>query len=220
MSPDYFRQPVTTMTENQLARRHRLTDAVIEIVSRSGPETLQMREVAERSGVALGTAYRYFASKDHLLAAAWEDWHRRLTERVMSEAGLDRRQGPNSCETVVAFVRREMRAFQHNPNFARLAVRLEASADPFVSETLIRIGEENQRVMRALMADVPEEIARPAHVAISSTLSGVLTAWTTGRTTIVEALRTLEEVTRLVLRDDQSPPFREDGSPARARWRA
>jgi TetR/AcrR family transcriptional regulator, cholesterol catabolism regulator len=206
VSHDFFPQPVGIMTGNQLARRRKLTDTVIEIVSERGPENLQMREVAERSGVALGTAYRYFTSKDHLLAAAWADWHQRLTERVMAD--IARRNGSSrdgkvtsTCERVLAFVQREMRAFQHNPNFARLVVRLETSADPFVSETLVVLSEENQRVMEALMSDIPEEIARPARVAIASTLGSGLTAWTTGRITVTEALRNLEEVTRLVLRD-------------------
>ncbi|ROO87378.1 TetR family transcriptional regulator [Actinocorallia herbida] len=138
MSQDFFRSPVTTMAPNQLARRAGLTEAVIEIVSETGPENLQMREGAERSGVALGTAYRYFSSKDHLLVAAWADRQGRLTDRVMAEmSGRGAKCAEDiACELVLAFVEREMRAFQRNPNFARLAVRLETPSDPYVSETL------------------------------------------------------------------------------------
>ncbi|WP_211359767.1 TetR family transcriptional regulator [Actinocorallia herbida] len=203
MSQDFFRAPVTTMTASQLERRRKLTEAVIEIVSETGPENLQMREVAERSGVALGTAYRYFASKEHLLAAAWANWHRQLTERVMAETAArgGKKAGDTVCERVLGFVQREMRAFQRNPNFARLAVLVEASSDPYVSETLAELGEENQRVMRALMEGVPEEIAAPAQTAIGSTLGMGLISWTTGRATLTETQRNLTEVTRLVLRD-------------------
>ena len=218
MSHDFFRATVETMTPNQLARRRRLTEAVIEIVSAAGPENLQMREVSERSGVALGTAYRYFASMDHLLAAAWADWHRRLTDKVMGE--VDRRaagRAPSGasaadevCERVLAFVLREMRAFQHNPNFARLVVYLESRSDPYVSETLVELGEENQRVMAALMDGLPEEVARPARTAIGSTLAVGLTFWTTGRITVAEAIRNLEEVTRLVLADRRPPAAPKD----------
>jgi AcrR family transcriptional regulator len=198
VSQDFFRTPIGSMTTNQRARRDRLTRAVIEIVSETGPENLQMREVAERSGVALGTTYRYFTSKEHLLAEAWKDWQDRLTEKVMTDVGRGGQQ-QSTCDRVLEFVLREMRAFQHNPNFARLAVQLEACPDPYVSETLVQIGEENQRVMDALMAGLDEEILRPARIAISSTLGAGLVAWTTGRVTIVEALRNLEEVVRLVL---------------------
>ena len=37
-----------------------------------------MKDVAERSGVALGTIYRYFSSKDHVAAAALLEWARSL----------------------------------------------------------------------------------------------------------------------------------------------
>ncbi|MDX6740737.1 TetR family transcriptional regulator [Actinocorallia sp. A-T 12471] len=203
MSHDFFRAPVTTMTPNQLARRKKLTEAVIDIVSETGPENLQMREVAERSGVALGTAYRYFSSKEHLLAAAWADWHGRLTDRVMAEMSARSGKKPEdtACERVLAFVEREMRAFQRNPNFARLAVNLEASSDPYVSETLEEIAAANHQTMRALMSGVPEHVARPAHVAIASTLGMGLISWTTGRSTLADTLRDIADVTRHVLQN-------------------
>ena len=75
---------VDAMSRGQIVRRGRLLDAVMQLVDEVGPENLQMRDVAERSGVALGTAYRYFSSKDHLLAAAMAEWHLRLTETVIA----------------------------------------------------------------------------------------------------------------------------------------
>lgn len=205
MSHGYLPQSVNGMTRGQRERCRKLTDAVIELVSESGPESLQMRDVAERSGVGLGTVYRYFASKDHLLAAAWADWHQRLTGSVMAGVAKQsmRADGLGACERVLAFVLREVRGFQRNPNFARLAVYLEASRDLFVGEVVVGIAEENRRVMRALMAGVPEEVARPAAVAISATLGSGLVAWTTGRLTLTDLMRNIDEVTHLVLRDYQ-----------------
>src|SRR5690606_25936769 len=64
--------PMTTesMTAGQLGRRSRLADTVIEMLHEMEPDRIQMREVSERSGVALGTLYRYFPAKQQLLAAA------------------------------------------------------------------------------------------------------------------------------------------------------
>ena len=47
-----------------------------------GYEAVQMRDVAARANVALGTIYRYFSSKDHLLAAVMVEWCRDLERRV------------------------------------------------------------------------------------------------------------------------------------------
>ncbi|WP_052710851.1 TetR family transcriptional regulator [Pseudofrankia sp. DC12] len=201
-------QPVSTMTAAQLARRRRLTDAVIEMIDQVPPDQLQMRDVAERSGVALGTAYRYFSSKDHLLAAAWADWHRRLTDRVRGEVSRDHSRsnsGPGTvpsagaCTRVVSFLHRELRAFQRHPNFARLVTHVEVASDPFASEELAGLADDNRTVMAALMNDVPPEVARPATIAINATLASGLVAWTAGRLTFPDLVRQLEDVTRLVL---------------------
>ena len=74
------------MTSRQLIRRAKVIEAVIELIADVGAEAVQMRDVAQRSGVALATVYRYFSSKDHLLAAALEDWQKRLTRRILAAA--------------------------------------------------------------------------------------------------------------------------------------
>src|SRR5262245_15340199 len=161
------------MTAAQLVRRRRLTDAVIEMIDQVGPENLQMRDVAERSGVALGTAYRYFSSKDHLLAAAWAEWHRRLTDRVRADLGRERTRassGGDACSRVVAFIHRQLRAFQRHPHFARLIAMVQASGDPFASEELAGLASDNAATMAALLEGVPESVARPATTAINSVL--------------------------------------------------
>jgi TetR/AcrR family transcriptional regulator, cholesterol catabolism regulator len=200
-------QPVSTMTVAQLARRRRLTDAVIEMIDQVPPDQLQMRDVAERSGVALGTAYRYFSSKDHLLAAAWADWHRRLTDRVRGEVSRGHARGAGAggvppagaCANVLGFLHRELRAFQRHPNFARLVAHVEVASDPFASEELAGLADDNRTVMTALMNDVPPEVARPATIAINATLASGLVSWTAGRLTFPDLVRQLEDVTRLVL---------------------
>ncbi|MBX6389064.1 MAG: TetR family transcriptional regulator [Frankia sp.] len=47
-----------------------MLNAALTLASRGGYDEVQMREVAELAGVALGTLYRYFPSKVHLLASA------------------------------------------------------------------------------------------------------------------------------------------------------
>jgi TetR/AcrR family transcriptional regulator, cholesterol catabolism regulator len=82
--PDSAVVPLTDMTSRQLIRRAKIIEAVIELIADVGAEAVQMRDVAKRSGVALATVYRYFNSKDYLLAAALEDWQKRLTRRCQA----------------------------------------------------------------------------------------------------------------------------------------
>src|SRR3979411_3049709 len=57
-------------SEGQRERRKRILDATLAIASKGGDEAVQMRAVAERADVAVGTLYRYFPSKVHLLVSA------------------------------------------------------------------------------------------------------------------------------------------------------
>ena len=53
----------------QRERRKRILDATLTLASQGGYDAVQMRAVAERADVALGTLYRYFPSKIHLLVS-------------------------------------------------------------------------------------------------------------------------------------------------------
>ena len=48
----------------------RILTAGLALIGRRGVRRLGMREIAETAGVSRGTLYRYFPSKDHVLAAA------------------------------------------------------------------------------------------------------------------------------------------------------
>ncbi len=189
------------MTRAQLARRARITDAVIELVAESGPDVLQMRDVAARSGISLGTIYRYFSSKEHLLAAAVADWQERLTHQVLAEMGSSRANrladsGPE--ERVLRYARRELRAFQRHPHFARLTVAMVSSADPYASEMIARMHVSSDEAMAALMHDVPAEQARTIQVAVQAVVLTGLVAWVTDRKTWPDVLSDLERVTHRV----------------------
>src|SRR3954453_13309673 len=54
----------------QRDRRRRILEATLALASKGGYDAVQMRTVAERAEVALGTLYRYFPSKIHLLVSA------------------------------------------------------------------------------------------------------------------------------------------------------
>ena len=48
----------------------RILTAALGLIGRRGVRRLGMQEIAEAAGVSRGTLYRYFPSKDHVLAAA------------------------------------------------------------------------------------------------------------------------------------------------------
>ena len=77
-------------SEAQRERRKRILDATLAIASKGGYEAVQMRAVAERADVAVGTLYRYFPSKVHLLVSALGREFERIDAKT-DRASLDRR---------------------------------------------------------------------------------------------------------------------------------
>ncbi|HVI38246.1 MAG TPA: TetR family transcriptional regulator, partial [Gaiellales bacterium] len=77
----------------QRERRKRILDATLALASKGGYDAVQMRTVAERADVALGTLYRYFPSKIHLLVSALVQEFERTQEK------LDRRPIPGDTPT-------------------------------------------------------------------------------------------------------------------------
>src|SRR3954465_11475369 len=73
---------------SQAARRERILDAAMELASDGGWDAVQMREVAERAGVALGTLYRYFPSKVHLLVSVLGRTFSELHESVQVDRAV------------------------------------------------------------------------------------------------------------------------------------
>ena len=61
--------------------RDQLLTVAREIVSTSGAEALNIRELASRTGVATGTIYNYFENKDEVLLTLSEEyWRKALAE--------------------------------------------------------------------------------------------------------------------------------------------
>lgn len=193
------------MTSDQLIRRAKIIEEVIELIADVGAEAVQMRDVAQRSGVALATVYRYFSSKDHLLAAALEDWQKRLTRRILAAGGPPDR---DPLPGVLDYLRRALRAFHRNPEMAALMLRLLTSTDPEAKATIDQMNRTNVEMFNRLLEGiVPEDIPNVGFV-LNAALSGALTGLLTGRLTLDDAVSHVEWVTRVLL-DEGHPRARK-----------
>ena len=188
-------QSPDTMTAMQLARRTRLLDAVVELVADGVDDDMQMKDIAERADVALGTVYRYFSSKDHLIAAALLEWARSL------EGGGARRAMPTGspADRLSAVLRHALRAYQRQPAFARLLVLVANSADPFASECYREMGPVVFTALGNAISDVDPDTRDRVMRVIGAVWYHCLVEWTNGRMTIADVNDTLESTCHLVL---------------------
>src|ERR1039458_142064 len=100
-----------TLTRAQQARRQRVVDAAMSLALDGGYEAVQMRDVAAGADGAMGTVYRYFTSKDHLLAAALVHWVEQLDSRLAQLPA----QGATAAQRVIDVLDRALRAMGRPP---------------------------------------------------------------------------------------------------------
>jgi len=184
------------MTSGQLARRAKIIEAVIDLIADVGADAVQMRDVAQRSGVALATVYRYFSSKEHLLAAALEDWQKRLTRRVLAAAG-PAEQGP--LPGVLDYLQRAQRAFHRNPKMTALMLQAMTSTDPEARTAIDHMGRTNVEMFDRLLEGVAPEQIPDVGFGLNAALTSALTAVLTGALTLDESLRRVEWVARTLI---------------------
>ncbi|AXN42087.1 HTH-type transcriptional repressor KstR [Mycobacterium marinum] len=184
------------MTASQLFRRAKVIEEVIDLIADVGADAVQMRDVAQRSGVALATVYRYFSSKEHLLAAALQDWQMRLTRRILSASGSPD-QGP--LPGILDYLRRALRAFHRNPEMTALMLQMMTSTDRDAKATIDQMDRTNVEMFNRLLHGVAPADISNVSFALNAALSGALTGLLTSRLTLEEALGHVEWVARALL---------------------
>jgi AcrR family transcriptional regulator len=190
------------MTSGQLARRARVIEAVIALIGEVGADAVQMRDVAHRSGVALGTVYRYFHSKEHLLAAALEDWQKRLTRRVMTTSD-PLNDGP--LPGILQYLRRAQRAFHRNPAMTALMLQAMTSNDPATRAGIDHMAGANAEMLDRLLEGIAPEHVANVSFALNAALSSALMAVLIGAMPLDEALNRVEWVARTLVDASVTP---------------
>jgi AcrR family transcriptional regulator len=118
--------PQTARAAETAARRQRLLDAAVSLASEGGYDAVQMRDVAARAQVALGTLYRHYSSKDQLLLAALADQASTLRTRLAQRPP----RGDEPGDRVADVLRRATRALTRDPSTTAAMVTALSSPEP------------------------------------------------------------------------------------------
>jgi TetR/AcrR family transcriptional regulator, cholesterol catabolism regulator len=165
-------------------------------------DEIQIREVADHAGVALGTLYRYFVSKEHLFAAALVKWGAALRSRV--QRGPVR--SPEIAGQLVEVYLRAIDAFERRPQFFRTLMAIESSTDTRTRELWAEFGEATSEAFSAPLASLPPDQAAAISQTLLPVLHGALRAWANGALTIDD---TRGRVTQAITLIFSAPPTPE-----------
>jgi TetR/AcrR family transcriptional regulator, cholesterol catabolism regulator len=183
----------------QRERRERILDATIALASQGGFDAVQMRAVAEQADVALGTLYRYFPSKIHLLVTALAREFERA-EKVLATKAIS---GDTPADRVITVLRRTTRGLQGDPHLTDALTRAFMFADKSAAAEIHAVGMLLTRMLTRAMHPGIDEVSDD-DISIARVIGDVwlsaLVAWVTGRSTAEETAAHMERAVRLILR--------------------
>ena len=182
----------------QRDRRRRIIDATIALASKGGFEAVQMRAVAERADVALGTLYRYFPSKIHLLVSGLGAQLDRALDR-MQRAPIP---GDTLGERMLYVLSRITRNMQRDPHLAEAMTRAFMFADTSAAAEVDLVARQLEELFTlALGKDEPSEEDKAIARVIGDVWLSNLVAWVTRRASATDVTNRLELTVRLLMRD-------------------
>ncbi len=186
----------------QRERRRRILDATYDLAAEGGFDAVQMRSVAESAEVALGTLYRYFPSKIHLLVATLDRQFADAAQRLNARAI----PGDTAADRVLHVLQRMTRAMQGDPQLTEALTRAFMFADSSVADGIHSVGMSMTSIVtHAMHGSGPDDhVVTDDDVAIARVIGDVwlcaLVSWVNGRSTAAGTTAHLETAVRLVLR--------------------
>lgn len=183
------------LTRAQEARRQRVIDAAVTLGLEGGYEAVQMRDVAARADVAMGTVYRYFTSKDHLLAATLVHWLEQLEERLAQQPA----RGHDPADRVLDVLDRALRAMGRQPKLVGAVFLALSSPDPAAVACQQQLTEVMERIITgAIGAPAPPDLSDRARM-IGHVWYSAMVGWIAGWATLSHVYDELTVATELLL---------------------
>ena len=183
------------LSAEQQERRRRLIDAAFELGAEGGYEAVQMRDVSVTANVALATIYRYFSSKDDLLAAAMTEWTGRLRGRVAQSPP----RGTTAADQMVDVLHRACKAMERQPKLSEALVRALSSADAGVRASGAEVQRQIASMGDGILVDLSPEVRSDILAALGHVWYSTLVSWANGRRDFPSVMTELERAARVLI---------------------
>jgi AcrR family transcriptional regulator len=185
------------LSARQRARRQRIVDAATRLAAEGGYDAVMMKDVAARAGVALGTVYRYFASKDHLLAESLVGWGRALGARLRQSPP----RGAAPAERVAQVFRRMARGVEEQPELGVALTRALLSCDPSALANRSGLSEMMREWIELALDEAPVRDREAVVAVLEHVCFSCMISFVQGHRTPREVGDELERAARLLLGD-------------------
>jgi len=130
-------------------KREKIINAAAKFFGEKGYHNTTTSEIAEAAGVAAGTIYIYFTSKEELIVAVFEEFLGRHMERL--QAGVEAVDGP------IARIRRLMtlglELMESNPESAKIFLSQLRQSTTMIKTVAKRSSRAYKDIIEAVLAD-------------------------------------------------------------------
>jgi TetR/AcrR family transcriptional regulator, cholesterol catabolism regulator len=188
-------RPEDSLTRSQAARRERVIRAALDLGAEGGYDAVQMRDVATRADVALGTIYRYFPSKDALLLAVMVHWLGDLEQRVTRRPP----SGSTTVDRIMDVLERALRSMDREPRLTTAVIGAMTSGEP---ASVDAIGEVTSTMARIMQAAFPDDVDPAVEASAAKALGHVwwsaTISWANGMGDIGWVAAELREASELI----------------------
>jgi AcrR family transcriptional regulator len=188
-------------------RARRIVETAVALAEQGGFEAVRLRDVADRAGVALGTLYRRFASKEDLLAAALEREAEEFEQRILARPP----RGDTAAERVTAFFAAGTRGLCRRPHLTRAFLRTLTSGEPEIAGKVASFHERMTNLITFAIrgavgsggvGSAPSEHERIIALLLEHIWFSCLVGWSGGLHSQVGIIEQMHDAAERLLRED------------------
>lgn len=174
--PRLTHSPPQPSTPAQRARYDRIIRTATQMLKSGGEDALQMKDLVQQAGISLDTLYRYFPSKEHVIAAIEIDRYERAYSRIVS----DPPRGGTVRGRVTDYLLYEFTMGQRNPWLTAALFRARHGTSRRNGDILERLYRRHQEILRIAAGDEAADHQLRLLPVVAQVYGSAITGWLAG----------------------------------------
>ena len=166
--------------EKSTAKRQQILDSAVAVFAEKGFYNAKVTDIAHKAGVAHGTVYLYFQTKEDILIQIFEEKFEELVSYIFMEVGTEQ----NALAKLRRLILIQLQMVETNPELTELMLLEARQSSKFIlSSAISKIGDYCDKIEGILKEGIEEGLVRPdldltvASTMLYSGIEGIATRW-------------------------------------------
>ena len=166
--------------EKSTAKRQQILDSAVAVFAEKGFYNAKVTDIAHKAGVAHGTVYLYFQTKEDILIQIFEEKFEELVSYIFMEVRTEQ----NALAKLRRLILIQLQMVETNPELTELMLLEARQSSKFIlSSAISKIGDYCDKIEGILKEGIEEGLVRPdldltvASTMLYSGIEGIATRW-------------------------------------------